>query len=158
MDKIQLVYDLKAAGKDVKDIARRAGTTVDYVEGLLAAPDATEAIEASSGKDEGIELYSPEEIRFFAERMFPKALAVIELVLTQPTKVTATQWRAAEWVLSKAQSIQEMDKRPEGVIKHEFYMSDKAAEAINRMTDELGGKDWMENLEKSINELPEGIQ
>lgn len=156
--KINLVANLKAAGHETKEIARRMGAEVEWVEAMLARPEMQELTAEAVGEDDGTELYSHDEIKFFVEKLFPKALSVIEQVLTEPQKVTAVQWKATEWVLSKAAAIQELTQEKEGAkVINNFIMNDRAAGALEKLAGELGTAAGWAAFEEGLQEMPPGV-
>jgi hypothetical protein len=159
--RVKMIMELREAGHGVKEIARRMNLSEDWVEGMLASEEVQKVIERGKGEeDDGPELYSGEEIKFFVEKMWPKALKVIEKVLVEPEKVTATQWKATEWVLSKASAIQEMNKDGDGMgrIVNQFILNDRAAGALEKLAGEWNSEDWLKALEAGVKEVPPGIE
>lgn len=157
--KVEMIANLRAAGHPVAEIARRMGTDAETIEDVLSWAETQEAVEAAAGIDDGTELYSGEDIKFFVEKMFPKALEVVEKVLENPQVVTAVQWKATEWVLSKASAIQELTKEVGGMkVINQFIMNDRAAGALEKLMGELDTEQGWKAFEESLRELPPGVE
>lgn len=154
-----MIVQLKAAGYEDAEVARRMGAEVEEIEAVLGRPEVAEAVERAPGEDDGSELFSGEQIKFFVEKMFPKALKVIDIVLTNPGQVTPVQWKATEWVLGKAAAIQELTKDSEhGLMVNNYYFNERAAGALEKLAAEWGGAKWVEELEAGLKELPPGVE
>jgi len=159
-DKTGMVLQLRQAGHDIDEIARWMGATPEWVRDILEHPASKQAMEGPAADPDDALLYGPDRIKFVMETMFPKALKVFDKVLDDPGAVTSPQLKAAEWVLSKAAAIQELTKEKEGAtVINQFVMNDRAAGALEKLASEwTKGGQWIEALEASLEEMPDGIE
>lgn len=157
--KHKMIAELTAAGFSTVQIAQRMGAEEMWVADVMRRPDVVQAVKEAAGVDDGTELYSGDQIKFYIEKLFPEALKVVEAALTKPSEVNQVRWKACEWVLSKATAVQELTKEQEGAkVINQFILNDRAAGALEKLAGEWGEKDWMKTLEASLREVPDGVE
>lgn len=146
---LEMIESLNREGHKPREIARRVGRDIAFVEATLvdlAARGEEEAAAAESYDD--IEIWSPEKIDFALDAMLPKVLDGMKRVISDPDTPAAVMLNASKMIMDVNTAIQNR-RKPEGsAIQQEWQLSQKAVAALEMLNGILSGEDWREKVDK----------
>lgn len=151
-------------GMSPTDIASRLGKPLVAVEALLKEPAVItrhkelmqEKLDNSLYDDETV--FTKDELNAHVDKLTKPAIRALMEVMEDPKASPAAKVKAAELSLGWQKTMHDRTKAAdtgETKMLQPIVFDKRAVEALDRLSEELGGDDWEEKLLKDIQKMPE---